>query len=132
MNIAKDEVAVHRHVEKSHLDDAHDDQQFRDETRQRGYTCKGHHEDEHGHGDEGFALGQSTERFQRVTAFLGLEQGEDQESSEFETNEHGEVEDEGRDDHQGSVGAHVHMAFFPVQSADGRDGRQHVTCVGNR
>ena len=67
-----------------------------------------------------------------MAAFLGLEQGEDKESAEFETNEDREVEHEGRYDRKGCVVARVNIAAFPVERTNGGDGGQHVAGMRHR
>ena len=64
MDIGEDKVAVDGDVEQGDLDDAHDDQQLGDESRERWHTGQGHHEDEHGSGEERFPLGEAAKRFE--------------------------------------------------------------------
>ena len=61
MNVGEVQVGGDN-VEKSDLDDAHDDQQFRDETGKWWNAGKRHHEHKHGHGQEGVSFGKAAER----------------------------------------------------------------------
>ena len=132
MDVAEGQVAVDGHVKQGDLDNSHDHQQLGNESGQGRHTGQGHHEDEHGNGEERVALGQTAEGFQRVTALLRLEQRKHEERTELETDEHREVEDEGRDNHERCIVAHVDVAVLPVERSDCRDGGQHVAGVSDR
>ena len=94
MYIAECQIAIHRHINQSDLDNSHDDEELRNESRQWRHTCKGHHEDEHGCSEEGFSLGEAAQGSKGVSAFFTLQDRENQEGSEFETNEYDQMEDQ--------------------------------------